>query len=89
MQDGGGAIKGLIEEYLVAAGDNVSTGSFVTFVSNYNSSSRVTPKEIGENTFESPFKAATLLNENKVFLVYSLAASNNYVERNILCNMYH
>lgn len=70
---GGNKINGIIEEYKVASGGNVSAGDFVRFI---NSNFTATEKQVGINCYGD--LNAILLDDNKVFFAYG--SSSNKLE---------
>lgn len=70
INTGGLNIRGIVEEYKVAAGENVRAGDFVEFVNNYDDTF------LSNNIYHKAISAVTL-NENKVFIAY-LTHSDNY-----------
>lgn len=69
-------INGIIEEYTVASGGNVSAGDFVKFVNEYGTDTQLDTGKI---------KSAVLLNENKVFIAYG--KGNNILLYGIVCTI--
>ena len=70
IEAGGGVeINGLIEEYKVLAGENVSAGDFVEFVNNVN-------KELNTSSVSCYYPpSCVLLEENKVFIAHGDGSS--------------
>lgn len=66
----GGSLKinGIIEEYKVAAGENVNAGDFVKYVNEIETGVDTEVNAISSNSYEI---SAVKLRENKVFIVYS------------------
>ena len=69
-QSGGGSkINGIIQEYQVQAGNNVSAGDFVQYVTNTNITAG-TNTQLSANRHSGEIISAVALNENKVFIAY-------------------
>ena len=71
-------IKGVIEEYTVAAGENISAGDFVSFVNDHGSNTSI----VNNSYYEGYVISAVALSESKVFIAHSRSTSSGSITTN-------
>lgn len=87
VKRGGLDINGLIENYYVYAGENVSAGGFVEFVNGIASKKTETSVDtpISTNSYNGKTISAVVLDDNRVFIAHS--HSTNYYLLGIVCTI--
>ena len=73
----GTGINGIIEEYKVASGNNISAGSFVKFVNDYGTQGLKNDLLLDSIKYSGNIGSAVALSENSVFIAYQRLPDNN------------
>lgn len=82
-----GLINGIIEQYKVAAGENVSVGDFISFISSLSGGST---SALDSESYSSDKISATALSPSKVFIAYGRkksASSESYQLYGLVCTI--
>lgn len=79
-QAGGIDIQGIVNQYQIQSGENISAGDFIEFINNYgNNITKGTDTQLNSNNYSGyPPLSAVTLSSNKVFVVSSYDNSKLY-----------